>query len=95
MDNMYAANIKLNSNFDFRGTKYDLDGYMLVGTAVCNTAPTVVTTGAGATLTTVSEGYLYLCAKDGSTTAGMSCGYTYGTAAQMGTNTKIGTVTST
>lgn len=65
---------------------------MLVGKAVLNDDPEKVTNTLTSTVT--SRGYIYMCAKDGSGTAGFTCAYTKGDAAEMKANTYTGTVTS-
>ena len=78
MNVLYRENLALNKMFDFRGTAYDYDGYVLVGTANLNAD-------------TTGTGYLYMCARPGASATGFSCASTTGTAAQMLAATTIAT----
>jgi hypothetical protein len=91
----WATQAKADATFDLRGSAYDVDGYMLVGTAKLTQDPIKLTylDGSGATVVR-SRGYIYMCAKDGSDTTGFSCGYIKGDAAEMKAKTYVGTVTS-
>ena len=71
MNVLYRENLAINSMFDFRGTAYDYDGYVLVGTVNLNADTTAV------------GSYLYMCARPGASAAGFSCASTTGTAASM------------
>jgi hypothetical protein len=89
MTSNYAENLKANASFDLRNTAYDVDGYMLVSTVELKQDPTIAGFGAGLT-----SGYIYTCIAN-SVGKGFTCAYTYGTAAEMALNTKIGTVETT
>ena len=91
----WAAQAKADANYDLRGTAYDTDGYMLIGTAKLNDDPEKLTYDNNGVTTLRSRGYIYICAKDGATSTGFTCGYIKGDATEMTAKTYVGTVTST
>lgn len=87
MNVLYRENLAASGMFDFRGTAYDYDGYMLVGTVNLRED------------TTAQGSYLYMCARPGTGATGFSCASTMGTPADMSvakfTATKISSFTKT
>jgi len=90
----WATQAKSDASFDLRGSSYDVDGYMLVGTAKLTQDPAKLTYLDGGVTKTRTRGYIYMCAKDGSDSTGFTCGYIQGDVAEMKAYTYIGTVTS-